>query len=82
MIEKIKVLEFLGNAEEEFIKIDMAPLSELEELLTELGFEKGEFDCNGWQYDFWLYMKSGTFGDVCISGSAYYGNYTIMKEEK
>lgn len=29
---------------------------QLEELLKEMGYENTEFDSNGWQFDFWVYM--------------------------
>ena len=30
---------------------------QLQELLEELGYEEDGFDSNGWQWDFWMYMK-------------------------
>lgn len=30
---------------------------QLKTLLTEFGYEESGFDSNGWQWDFWMYMK-------------------------
>lgn len=41
--------------------------------LNSKGLEQGEFDSNGWQYDFWIgYMKNDK--QYALAGSGWYGN--------
>jgi hypothetical protein len=40
-------------------------------IILESGFEEGDFDSNGWDWDFWqTYTKDGV--KYCLSGSGWY----------
>jgi hypothetical protein len=44
------------------------------------GMVRGEFDCNGWQWDWWVtYAYSGQ--TYRLSGSGYYGGISFDKAE-
>ena len=49
--------------------------------LQEIGHSKYNFDCNGWDYDFWI---SYTINDkeYRIAGSGYYGTLSFFKQEE
>ena len=38
-----------------------------------LGWERTEFDTNGWQWDYWITMSKGPV-NIQISGCGYYGD--------
>lgn len=38
------------------------------------------FDCNGWEYDYWIYVHINK-RKYCISGCGYYGGYKFGLEE-
>lgn len=56
-------------------------------LLEGEGYEKINFDCNGWQWDYWITMtKQGDYHEgivdkITISGSGYYGNFGLSREQ-
>jgi hypothetical protein len=44
---------------------------EASKILEEHGFEKGDMDTNGWDWDFWqTYYKDNV--EYCLSGSGWY----------
>ena len=46
--------------------------AQLQDLMTELGYEEESTESNGWQWDFWINMvnsnKQGISRKACISG--------------
>lgn len=49
----------------------------IEELIGEIDTD---FDCNGWEYDYWIYFEyEGQ--KYCISGTGYNGRLTLSREE-
>lgn len=66
------------------ISIPSVGLSQIDAALKKLGFERSEFDggeTNGWQVDFWYYYRSEEHGEICLSGSLWYGDWKIVKVE-
>lgn len=52
----------------------------VKDLMTAKGFECGELETNGWQYDWWLHFtKAGK--SFTASGSGYYGGFRFAKTE-
>lgn len=41
----------------------------LEKLLESLGYQQGDRDSNGWQFDFWVNMWKEGANDIVISGT-------------
>lgn len=55
--------------------------SMVEKYLEPLGWEKGELETNGWQYDWWLpFTKDGK--SFTASGSGYDGWFLFSKTEE
>ena len=89
MIEKIN--QFLNNNQEE-VKLDFLLLNDYAELLSTLGFntklngslnlcnENAKWDTNGWQVDFWWKIKREN-KYYTLSGSLFYGGFTLSKYE-
>ncbi len=69
----------LGEIEE--YNSDFATLDDVKSYLESVGFEEGEFDSNGWQWDFWQYMMNDKQENYIISGSGYYGGVSFKKDE-
>lgn len=74
-LNNIEELDSLEDFNENKEKLDLtfkeiSPY-QLKELLEELGYEESDFDKNGWECDFWIYMlnhnKENTY-KICISG--------------
>lgn len=89
MIEKIKA--FLESDQQE-VSLDFRPINDYAEILSTLGFntkyqnslnlcnDNAEWDTNGWQVDFWWkIMKEDK--NYTLSGSLFYGDFTLTKEE-
>ncbi len=49
-------------------------------ILEPMGWEKGELETNGWQYDWWLPFTKGS-QSFTASGSGYYGGFLFAKTE-
>ena len=71
-LDRIESLEDLGG---ETVCLDLTfkeiSPAQLKDLFEELGYEGGDFDSNGWQYDFWQYMlnhKKDNTHKICICG--------------
>jgi len=80
---KQQLEQFFISGEKE-LKLDYTlPLIDFEELIKSLGFkeDRDNFDTNGWEIDFWYYFEHPSYGNFCLSGSFWYGNFTITKEE-
>lgn len=47
--------------------------------LSKHGFvdDPDAFEHNGWQWDFWNYMNHPELGKISLTGSGYYGKYTV-----
>lgn len=80
------------NDDEISINLDFLPLNDYANLLSKLGFntilngslnlinDNADFNTNGWQVDFWWNIKRNN-KSYCLSGSLFYGNFTLSKEE-
>ena len=66
--EVIKNLEDLGKLE-----LPYMPPGTIVAELEILGWERSEFDTNGWQWDYWITMSKGPV-NIQISGCGYYGD--------
>lgn len=81
--ELILELQDFFNNDIKKMSLPMIPIKDIENILeSEFSFGKSELDTNGWQVDFWNYMYSEKNGKICISGSLYYGDFQISKEDK
>lgn len=69
------------NSDLKIIDFDQVSFGLLREVLEELDYiqdPSGDFDTNGWQYDFWVdYIKDNN--GLEISGSLWYGDISITK---
>ena len=75
--------EFLLNVPEETsFPLTVQPLGNIEAALKSLGYIKEPFtdNTNGWQVDFFYYFKKED-SRLCLSGSLWYGSYTLQKIE-
>lgn len=70
------VKEFIEKAQEKEFAGDLLELTGTElnpytiwKLLEELGYEKNDFDTNGWELDFWITMVKSDFKDISIRGT-------------
>ena len=57
-----------------FTTIELVSPNKAEQILLELGFEdEDNFECNGWDWDFWKkYSKDGA--TYTLAGSGWYNN--------
>ncbi len=77
------IIDFINNNEVDTIEIDMFPVNDILSVLEKEGWEKHEHngdETNGWQVDFWYYVTKDTT-NICLSGSLFYGNFKLTKEE-
>lgn len=65
---------------ENSVKVKMEPINDYAEAFEELGTYDSDWETNGWDVDFWI---SFTVQDqkYMLSGSWYYGGYSISKDE-
>lgn len=76
MAEVIKLANALEGAHAH--KIFMQSLLDCEEALEADGWTKGEFDHNGFQWDFWLPFTKGD-KQIMLCGSGYYNNHITLR---
>lgn len=56
-----------------FTTIELLSPDKADQVLKSLNFEQGDFDSNGWDWDFWMtYYKDGE--KYTLSGSGWYNN--------
>ena len=55
--------------------------SMIKEYMESLGWESGEFETNGWQYDWWIQFTKNN-ASYTASGSGYYGKFKFSKSEE
>jgi hypothetical protein len=73
------IKEFLESGEDS-MQVPMIALSSFAKMLEVFGFvETEEFETNGWEVDFWYYFESEKYGEYCLSGSLFYGNFNFSK---
>lgn len=78
-INKELIENFLESPDKE-LSLPMMPIDDIDSILCyELGFsDQGDFETNGWQYDFWKsYSNNSCVLD--LSGSLYYGRFKLNK---
>ena len=60
-------------------KIDFLTPDEVNNFLINIGFERTDFDSNGWQWDYWFNYKDKETGlKVMLEGSGYYGGMRLL----
>jgi hypothetical protein len=79
---KKQIVDFIDSTEEDLSFDTMFPMDDFKEIMDELGFEENDtFDTNGWQVDFWWNFTKELL-TITLSGSWYYGSYTLTKDEE
>ena len=79
---KKQIVDFIDSTEEDLSFDTMFPMDEFKEIMDELGFEENDtFDTNGWQVDFWWTFNKELL-TITLSGSWYYGSYTLTKNDE
>lgn len=65
------------------IELEMIPLYKIEKELESLGFERMDDinPTNGWQVDFWYEYKSEKWGNWTVSGSLWYGDFKLERND-
>lgn len=82
-VMKESVKTFMSDDSRKGYPIPMTPISEITEVLEELGYkqDKDKDDTNGWQIDFWYHYKNnGNKKAIMLSGSLHYGQFVLNKE--
>lgn len=70
------------ETEEDSLKVsNNISLDQIVTALEKEGWKAGDFDSNGWDWDFWCPMSKGDVR-VVISGSGYYGTYKSITLEE
>lgn len=73
---------FFVDTKDEEVKLLGVYLNDVIEYIRErpdfFGFEVGDFESNGWQWDFWQPFKLNG-ESFMLSGSGYYGKLTIKR---
>jgi len=77
------ILKLMGGLKDK-VSYDCLSYGIVKDALNTIGYyDNDDYDTNGWQVDYWntfIYFKNPT--DILyISGSMYYGNLTISREE-
>lgn len=78
-----EIREFIIDQSESF-SICMRPLTEIEGVFENLGYEKEyeENPLNGWEVSFWYHYIHPTRPRYTVTGSLWYGEFKIYKDEK
>lgn len=79
-----QISEFIRLQGDKLELNEMVPLVEIEEIFKYEGYEMEELDdnINGWQIDFWYSFEHVGKARYTVSGSLWYGNFKIYKNEK
>lgn len=65
------LLKVLSGEIKSFTTSTLMSPEDADKILKNHGFEQGDFDSNGWDWDFWhTYTKDGV--KYCLSGSGWY----------
>ncbi len=48
-----------------------------EQVLRKYGYERLDFDTNGWDYDYWVYFTKDGSPKLCVSGCGHTGSAAI-----
>lgn len=81
-----KIKKFINNNSEKTLDVEMLGIAEYEKILKEEKYERHENngdETNGWQVDFWYnfsHIDDSTI-QLCLSGSLFYGNFKLTKDE-
>ena len=81
---EVEIVKFL-ESEESLIEFNQISWPLLKEVLEGFGYQEDSDDCfdtNGWQIDFWVTYIKEDQQPLKISGSLWYGNIEIIKNEK
>ncbi|EJW13952.1 hypothetical protein M5X02_30715 [Paenibacillus alvei] len=70
-IDKLEAMN--PDEQEDLLEINLSDTGlnpyTLQELLESLGYEKTDFDDNGWQMDFWITMEKNGCKSIVIEGT-------------
>ena len=73
--------QFLNDENSRELKIPMMGINKYIELFKEFGYQQDDFETNGWQVDFWLYLSNDN-KKLRLSGDLFYSEtWLISKEE-
>lgn len=61
------------------LKIPRVAIEAVDTVLFSLKFDESDFDCNGWEYDFWRYYTNSKF-NIRLSGDAWYQDEFILEK--
>lgn len=80
---KDKIEKFIAS-DKDTLKLPLKPLEVYKTLFEQLGFREIEScETNGWQVDFWWkWTNDADEKDYTLTGSLYYGDYQLTKEEE
>lgn len=68
----------LGEVEQ---TLPMLPLRDYQEAFAELGYVHYDYECAGWEADFFLEVENDDNVRYAINGSLFYGNFKVSKVE-
>lgn len=71
--------EFLLS-EDDTLQVPLDALNNYEEYFKSLGFDRTDFDSNGWDIDFCVYFEKGGI-KLCLSGNVWYENVLTLTKE-
>lgn len=77
--QQVSVAEVINGESVSFEAINICP-NAIDIYMQSLGYETGEFETNGWQYDWWLNFTKGEENWTAF-GSGYYGTFEFRKTE-
>lgn len=83
-IDKLEAMN--PDEQEELLEIDVSDTGlnphTLQELLESLGYEKTNYDDNGWQMDFWITMEKSGFKPLSIDGTGIIFELFLREKEE
>lgn len=79
-VVRSQINHVISGALEEYDGESVAP-SQIKDYMEAQGWECGDLDTNGWEYDWWLnFTKGGKKLTAC--GSGYYGWFSLGKSDE
>lgn len=74
------ILSVLNEVENE-VELELCIPNDVENYLKTMGYEKGEMDTNGWDYDYQIPYNRGD-QSFTFAGSGYYGNQAFSNNKE
>lgn len=80
--ESEKAIKMVISSEVDSIEISLCVPYDVDVFMESLGYEKTDFDCNGWQWDYWItYQKDEYEPEYVLAGCGYHGGITFSLKE-